>query len=165
MTAEEILQAYEADYDTPRPFDPKHVEDGTLSRKQDGLPPLPLNAIRTAACVELLEKNEQTDKALFLLLNRVPAGTGDAAKIKAEFLGRVASGEVSVSGLTDKQAVDHLGYMKGGRNIPVLISLLTKQKTAEKAVEVLSRLVLIHQAVTDVARLYRTGTPHEGRTF
>ncbi|MBO4520608.1 MAG: bifunctional aconitate hydratase 2/2-methylisocitrate dehydratase [Alphaproteobacteria bacterium] len=157
MTAEEILQAYEAAYEQPRPFDAKHPQDGTLSRRQDGLPPLPLNAEQTAACVELLEKGEQTDKALSLLLNRVPAGTGDAAKIKAGFLGQVASGKTTVGGLTDEQAIEQLGYMKGGQNIPVLINLLTKRKTAAKAVEVLSRLVLIHQAVTDVARLYRTG--------
>ena len=158
MTAEEILEAYEAAYEQPRSFDPKHIEDGTLSRKQDGLPPLPLNAEQTAACVELLKKGEFTDQALSLLLNRVSAGTGDAAKVKAEFLGRVALGKINVSGLTSEQAVEYLGSMKGGQNIPVLINLLTKQRTADKAVEVLSRLVLIHQAITDVARLYRTGS-------
>ena len=157
MTAEEILQTYEAAYEHPRSFDPKHVEDGTSSRKQDGLPPLPLNAEQTAACVELLEKNKQTEKALALLLNRVPAGTDEAAKVKAEFLGRVALEKVVIDGLTSDQAIEYLGTMKGGQNIPVLIDLLTKRKTADKAVEVLSRLVLIHQAVTDVARLHRTG--------
>ena len=160
MTAEEILQAYEKAYETPLPFDSKHPEDGTLSRRQDGLPPLPLNAEQTAACVELLEKGEWTDKVLSLLLNRVPAGTGDAAQIKAEFLGRVALEKINISGLTPEQAIEHLGYMRGGHNISVLIDLLTKQKTADRAVEVLSRLVLIHQAITDIARLYRTGSKH-----
>ena len=163
MTAEEIFSAYEKAYETPLPFDPKHPQDGTLSRKQDGLPPLPLNAEQTAACVELLEKAGQTDKTLSLLLNRVPAGTGEAARIKADFLGRVAFGKVIVNGLTSDQAIEQLGYMKGGQNISVLIDLLTKQKTADKAVGVLSRLVLIHQAVTDVARLYRTGNKHAAK--
>ncbi|MBR1945035.1 MAG: bifunctional aconitate hydratase 2/2-methylisocitrate dehydratase [Alphaproteobacteria bacterium] len=160
MTAEEILQAYEKAYETPLPFDSKHPEDGTLSRRQDGLPPLPLNAEQTAACVELLEKGEWTDKVLSLLLNRIPAGTGDAAKIKAGFLGRVALEKINISGLTPEQAIEHLGYMRGGHNISVLIDLLTKQKTADRVVEVLSRLVLIHQAITDIARLYRTGSKH-----
>lgn len=160
MTAEEILSAYEAAYEKPLPFDAKHPEDGTLSRKQDGLPPLPLNAEQTEACAELLEKGELTQKALPLLLNRVPAGTGKAAEIKARFLGRVAKEEIKVDGLSAERAVEHLGYMKGGHNIPVLIDLLTKQKTADKAVEVLSRLVLIHQAITAVARLYREGNKH-----
>ena len=163
MTAEEILQAYESAYDQPLPFDAKHPEDGTLSRKRDGLPPMPLNAEQTAACVELLEKGGQTDKALSLLLNFVPAGTGEAAKVKADFLGRVASGRVVVDGLTSDRAIEALGFMKGGRNIPVLIDLLTKRKTADKAVEVLSRLVLIHQAVTDVARLYRSGNKYAAK--
>ena len=76
MTAEEILQDYFAAYDAPRPFDPKHPEDGTLSRKQDGLPPLPLNAEQVKACIALLEKKDRPEEMLDLLLNRVPSGTG-----------------------------------------------------------------------------------------
>ena len=90
MTAEEILQDYFAAYDAPRPFDPKHPEDGTLSRKRDGLPPLPLNAEQVKACIVLLEKKDRPEQMLGLLLNRVPPGTGEAAAVKAAFLGRVA---------------------------------------------------------------------------
>lgn len=53
-----------------------------------------------------------------------------------------------------------LGYMKGGHNIPVLISLLKNDKTAPEAVGVLSELVLIHQAVNDVAALYESGNKY-----
>ena len=80
MTAEEILQDYFAAYDAPRPFDPKHPEDGTLSRKRDGLPPLPLNAEQVKACIVLLEKEDRPEQMLDLLLNRVPPGTGEALK-------------------------------------------------------------------------------------
>ncbi len=41
MNAEEILQSFYAAYDVAREFDPKHPEDGVLSRKRDGLPPRP----------------------------------------------------------------------------------------------------------------------------
>lgn len=163
MTAEEFLREYEAAYERARPFDAKHPEDGTLSRKEDGLPPLPLNAEQTETCAGLLEKSDRPEEILPLLLNRVPAGTGAAAKAKADFLGRVAAGEISVDGMTALQAVEYLGYMNGGWNIPVLIGLLTKPKTADAAVNVLSRSVLIHQAVTDVARLYRSGNKHAAK--
>lgn len=160
MTAEEILQDYFAAYDAPRPFDPKHPEDGTLSRKRDGLPPLPLNAEQVKACIVLLEKKDRPEQTLDLLLNRVPAGTGEAAAVKAAFLGRVALEKTVAPGLSPQQAVMQLGYMKGGHNIPVLISLLKNDKTAPEAVGVLSELVLIHQAVNDVAALYESGNKY-----
>lgn len=160
MTAEEILQDYFAAYDAPRPFDPKHPEDGTLSRKRDGLPPLPLNAEQVKACIVLLEKEDRPEQMLDLLLNRVPPGTGEAAAVKAAFLGRVALEKTVAPGLSPQQAVMQLGYMKGGHNIPVLISLLKNDKTAPEAVGVLSELVLIHQAVNDVAALYESGNKY-----
>lgn len=160
MTAEEILQDYFAAYDAPRPFDPKHPEDGTLSRKQDGLPPLPLNAEQVKACIALLEKKDRPEEMLDLLLNRVPSGTGEAAAVKAAFLGSVASGKTIVPGLTAKQAVVQLGYMRGGHNVPVLISLLKNDNMAPEAVGALSELVLIHQAVNDVAALYESGNKY-----
>ena len=160
MTAEEILQDYFAAYDAPRPFDPKHPEDGTLSRKRDGLPPLPLNAEQVKACIVLLEKKDRPEQMLGLLLNRVPPGTGEAAAVKAAFLGRVALEKTVVPGLSPQQAVMQLGYMKGGHNISVLISLLKNDKTAPEAVGVLSELVLIHQAVNDVAALYESGNKY-----
>lgn len=160
MTAEEILQDYFAAYDAPRPFDPKHPEDGTLSRKRDGLPPLPLNAEQVKACIILLEKKDRPEQMLDLLLNRVPPGTGEAAAVKAAFLGRIALEKTVVPGLSPQQAVMQLGYMKGGHNIPVLISLLKNDKTAPEAVGVLSELVLIHQAVNDVAALYESGNKY-----
>lgn len=160
MTAQEILQAYEAAYDAPRPFDPKHPEDGTLSRKQDGLPPLALNEEQVKACIELLEKNEHGEKMLDLLLHHVASGTGKPAFVKAAFLGSVASGKTVVSGLSAKQAVEQLGHMKGGHNVSVLISLLENDRTAPEAVAALSEMVLIHQAINDVKALYENGNKY-----
>jgi len=50
-----------------------------------GIPPLPLNAQQTADVIELL-KNPPAGEAEFLLdllVQRVPAGVDDAAKVKA----------------------------------------------------------------------------------
>lgn len=160
MNAEEILQSFYAAYDAAREFDPKHPEDGVLSRKRDGLPPRPMNAEETQACVSLLESGKRTAEALDLLLNRVPSGTGDAARVKAGFLKRIACGNATVDGFSPAAAVEHLGRMKGGWNVPALISLLENDKTAPAAVRALSRLVLIHQAIRNVADLYDAGNPH-----
>ena len=160
MTDEETLLAYYAAYDAPRAFDSQHPEDGVLSRKQDGLPPKPLTAAETAACVSLLEKGERTAETLDLLLNRVANGTGEAAAVKAAFLGRVAAKEVTVDGLTPEQAIERLADMKGGWNVPVLVSLLNREDTAAAAVAALSNLVLVHQAVRDVAKLSEAGNKH-----
>lgn len=157
MTSEEILEQYRASFDAPREFDPKHPEDGTSSRREEGLPPLPLNGKETAAVCDLLSSGKETPELLDLLLNRVEAGTGEAAKVKAAFLGEVAVGKTVVSGLSPDDAIEHLGYMKGGHNVPVLISLLENGKTALHARKVLSRLVLIHNALDDVRALYARG--------
>lgn len=157
MDSEEILERYRASYDAPQPFDPKHPEDPTVSRRQEGLPELPLDGVQTAAVCDLILRGKQVPEMLDLLLNRVAPGTGASAKVKADFLGKVAVGEVFVPGLTPFDAIKHLGYMKGGHNVPVLIGLLEREDTAKAAKEALSRLVLIHNAIDKVAELYRNG--------
>lgn len=160
MTAESVLQAYYDAYTAPAAFDPKHPEDGTLSRKDDGLPPLPLNAEQTKAAAGMIEKGVRTAEMLNLILNRVRPGTDEAAQVKADFLGSVAAGKITVDGLGADEAFAHLGYMKGGHNIPVLISLLQNDETAARAAAVLSDLVLIHNFFDDVARLYEQGNKY-----
>ena len=157
MTSEEILARYRASYDAPQPFDPKHPEDVTLSRREEGLPPLPMNAEETAAVCDLLSKGDGTPEMLDLLENEVEPGTGAAAKIKADFLGKAASGEISVSGLSADKAIELLERMKGGHNVPVLVGLLENGRTAARAREALSRSVLIHNAVERVGELYKNG--------
>ena len=107
MKAEEVLKAYEAAYETAPEFDPKHPQDPTVSRKDDGLPPLPMNAAQTAAVVELI--GEGRADLIPLLLTQVAVGTGEAAFVKANFLESVASGKRIVKGLTPDEAVSHLG--------------------------------------------------------
>ncbi len=58
-----------------------------------GIPPLPLSKQQTQALVELLQNPPAGEEAFLvdLLTYRVPAGVDDAAKVKAEFLAKVAS--------------------------------------------------------------------------
>jgi aconitate hydratase 2/2-methylisocitrate dehydratase len=62
-----------------------------------GIPPLPLSKQQTQALVELLQNPPAGEEAFLvdLLTYRVPAGVDDAAKVKAEFLAKVAKGEVA----------------------------------------------------------------------
>ena len=84
-----------------------------------GIPPLPLTAKQTAELVELLKNppagEEQT--LVELITYRVPAGVDDAAKVKAEFLAKVAKGEESCALISRAKATELLGTMLGGYNI------------------------------------------------
>lgn len=160
MTAENVVQAYFDAYAAPVAFDPKHPKESGLSRKDDGLPPLPLTPVQIQAVVDLLKEGKGGDQALMLLLSQVEPGTNGSAKIKTDFLGQVALDKIKVDGLSPSDAMKHLGYMKGGHNIPVLISLLEYDKTAPDAAAVLSELVLIHNAFDDVVKLYEAGNKY-----
>ena len=60
-----------------------------------GISPLPLSKQQTAELVALLKNPPKGEEAFLvdLLTNRVPAGVDDAAKVKAEYLAKVAKGE------------------------------------------------------------------------
>lgn len=60
-----------------------------------GIPPLPLSKQQTTELVALLKNPPKGEEAALveLITYRVPAGVDDAAKVKAEFLAKVAKGE------------------------------------------------------------------------
>jgi aconitate hydratase 2/2-methylisocitrate dehydratase len=126
----------------------KHVQE----RKEQDLPPLPLEAEQVAALVELLKSPPAGEEELLieLLTHRVPPGVDAAAKVKAEFLGKVAKGEKQVAGIDRQHATFLLGTMLGGYNIQFLIDLLDDDETAAKASEALSKTLLVYDAYTDV---------------
>jgi aconitate hydratase 2/2-methylisocitrate dehydratase len=59
-----------------------------------GIPPLPLTKQQVTELVELLKNPPKGEEATLvdLITHRVPAGVDDAAKVKAEFLAKVAAG-------------------------------------------------------------------------
>ena len=91
-----------------------------------GIPPLPLSKQQTQALVELLQTPPAGEEAFLvdLLTHRVPAGVDDAAKVKAEFLAKVAKGEVACGLVSKVKATELLGTMLGGYNVKPLIDLL-----------------------------------------
>ena len=66
-------------------------------RKNQGIPPLPLDAAQTKALTELLQKppagEEQT--LLHLLSERIPPGVDEAAYVKATWLSAVSQGKAT----------------------------------------------------------------------
>ncbi|MEO5334506.1 MAG: bifunctional aconitate hydratase 2/2-methylisocitrate dehydratase [Magnetococcus sp. YQC-5] len=127
-------------------------------RAKQGVPPLPLNSQQTAEVTKLL-LDPPAGEAEFLknlLVNQVPPGVDDAAKVKAEFLDNVASGKLSCSSIDRKEAVRLLGTMIGGFNVLPLINLLDNAELADAAVDALSGTLMIYDAFDTLANKAKT---------
>ncbi len=122
-----------------------------------GIPPLPLDAKQTSELCELLQNppQDQADLLLHLLRDRIPPGVDAAAYVKAGFLTAIAKLEVTSPLITPVEAVELLGTMIGGYNVPSLIELL-KSPVAAQAAAALSKILLVYDAFHDVLELSKT---------
>jgi aconitate hydratase 2/2-methylisocitrate dehydratase len=135
----------------------QHVQE----RKKDGIPPLALTKDQTAEVCELLTNPPagKGEELLELLTNRVNPGVDPAAQVKAEFLGKVAHGEVSCELIDKKHAVKLLGTMLGGYNLTVLIKVMdgSDNELAGLAADALKHMVLAVNSFEDVKALADKG--------
>ncbi len=124
-----------------------------------GIPPLPLSKQQTQALVELLQNPPAGEEAFLveLLTYRIPAGVDDAAKVKAEFLAKVAKGELSVALVSRAKATELLGTMLGGYNVKPLIDLLGDAEVGPVAAEGLKKTLLVFDFFHDVKELADKG--------
>ena len=131
-----------------------HVDE----RAKQGLVPLPLTPEWTRELCALLEKPPagEADVLKTLLVERVSPGVDPSAKIKAEWLGKVAHGEVSSPVFSREQAISLLGTMLGGYNVPYLTRELEGPHAA-LAADQLAKLVLIFDNFQVVAKLAKEG--------
>jgi len=123
-----------------------------------GIPPLPLSPEQTEEVCRTLE-NPPRDKAelvLNLLTNRVSPGVDPAAKVKAEWLSRVATGSASSPALSNEEAVHLLGTMLGGFNVGPLVGLLEDKALAKRAAQALKNTILVYSAFDAVVKLSKT---------
>ncbi|NMG74911.1 bifunctional aconitate hydratase 2/2-methylisocitrate dehydratase [Aromatoleum diolicum] len=123
-----------------------------------GIPPLPLSKQQTADLVALLKnppKGEET-ALVELITYRVPAGVDDAAKVKAEFLAKVAKGEEACTLISRAKATELLGTMLGGYNVKPLIDLLGDAEVGGVAAEGLKKTLLVFDFFHDVAELAKS---------
>lgn len=126
-------------------------------REIEGIPPLALNTAQTQQVIEILKSSDETHKAFCkeLLTNRINPGVDDSAKLKAEFLGAIALGKTQCSIITPLEAVELLGTMLGGYNVPYLVEALQSPQTqiAQIAANALKHTLLIYDAFEKIAEL------------
>jgi aconitate hydratase 2/2-methylisocitrate dehydratase len=127
----------------------KHEDE----RRALGIPPLPLSPEETAEVCRLLEAppDGSGPGLLALLRDRVSPGVDPAAKVKAEWLARVASGTSASPVISRTAAVNLLGTMLGGYNVAPLVSFLTDPQLAAEAARALSKTILVYSAFDKVA--------------
>ncbi|GBG01243.1 aconitate hydratase B [Azospira sp. I13] len=124
-----------------------------------GIPPLPLSAAQTKDLVALLQNPPKGEEQALveLITYRVPAGVDDAAKVKAEFLAKVAKGELACGLISRAKATELLGTMLGGYNVKPLIDLLGDAEVGAVAAEGLKKTLLVFDFFHDVAELAKGG--------
>ena len=130
-------------------------------REAQGIPALPLDAEQTAALCKLLENPPAGEEEFLkhLLEERVAPGVDPASKVKAEWLGAVAHGDVTSPLIDPKHAIRLLGTMLGGYNVPYLSRALESEHGAEAAAA-LARTVLVFDNFDVVAKLADEGNAH-----
>ncbi|MDD5177315.1 MAG: bifunctional aconitate hydratase 2/2-methylisocitrate dehydratase [Sterolibacterium sp.] len=131
-----------------------------VERAALGIPPLPLTKQQTEALTALLKSPPKGEEAFLvdLITQRVPAGVDDAAKVKAEFLAKVAKGQESCALISREKATELLGTMVGGYNVKPLIDLLDDAKVGTIAAKGLKTTLLMFDFFHDVAELARKGS-------
>jgi aconitate hydratase 2/2-methylisocitrate dehydratase len=127
-----------------------------------GIPPVPLSPQQTTALVELLKNPPSGEEAALveMITYRVPAGVDDAAKIKAEFLAKITTGQEKSSLLSPIKATELLGTMLGGYNIKPLIDLLNEPSCAPTAAAALKKTLLMFDFFHDVQELSEKGNAY-----
>ncbi len=122
-------------------------------RRKQGIPPLPLTPEETSEVCRLLEDppTGQEEILFNLLKNRISPGVDPAAKVKAEWLARVARGQVSSPLVSRKKAVFLLGTMLGGYNIDPLVEFLDVEELAPAAADALKHIILVYGAFDRIA--------------
>ena len=124
-------------------------------REKQNIPPLPLNPDQTSEVCRFLEDPPEgkADILFNLLSQRVSPGVDPAAKLKADWLFKVAKGELGSPVISKDKAVFLLGTMLGGYNVEPLISLLDDDDLASKAADALKNTTLVYSAFDKIADL------------
>ena len=117
-------------------------------RQKLGIPPLPMSPEQTAEVCRLLEgpPSGKEELLLNLIRNRVSPGVDPAAKVKAEWLAKIAWGTDSSPLVSKKEAVFLLGTMLGGYNVGPLVEFLDQPELAADTAEALKQIILVYGA-------------------
>jgi aconitate hydratase 2 / 2-methylisocitrate dehydratase len=139
----------------------KAYEQHAQQRANEGIVPLPLSAEQVVHLIELLKNpaldEEQGPVLVELLSQRIAPGVDPAAYVKAAFLAVLAKDEAKSPFIDPRQAVELLGTMLGGYNVPILIELLDHDSLADTAAKQLSHTLLMFDAYYDVIAKVKAG--------
>ena len=131
----------------------KHAQE----REKLGIPPLPLTPEWTAELCRLLENPPagKEEVLLDLLKNRVSPGVDPSAKVKADWLTKIAKKEITSPAISPQDAVNILGTMLGGYNVEPLINFLSSPDNdiRQAAIKALSHTILVYGAYDKVKEL------------
>ncbi|MHB8713892.1 MAG: bifunctional aconitate hydratase 2/2-methylisocitrate dehydratase [Trichloromonadaceae bacterium] len=132
----------------------RHEEE----RNAQGIPALPLNPEQTAELCKLLQTPPAGKEAflLNLLKERVSPGVDPAAEVKAAFLGKILTGEVSSPLVSKQDAIKILGTMIGGYNVKPLVDALKSAELADEAAGALVGITLVYDAFDEVVALSKS---------
>ncbi|PZV11832.1 MAG: bifunctional aconitate hydratase 2/2-methylisocitrate dehydratase [Pseudanabaena sp.] len=132
--------------------------DHVAERAQQGIPPLPLNAVQASALCDLLQNPPAGEEEFLLLLlrDRIPPGVDQAAYVKAGWLTAIAKGEQKSPLISPSRAVELLGTMVGGYNVHTLIDLLANDQLGDLAATALKKTLLVFDAFNQVLELSKT---------
>ena len=124
-------------------------------RKAQGIPARPLDPEQTRELCKLLAKPPKGKEQLLLdlLSNRISPGVDPAAEVKAAFLAELVKGKGKCPVIDRRRAVELLGTMGGGYNVPPLIAALKVKALADDAARALSGLTYVYDAFDEVAAL------------
>jgi aconitate hydratase 2/2-methylisocitrate dehydratase len=124
-------------------------------REKRGVPPLPLDSEQTKKVCEYLgdPPSGKAEFLLHLLEHRVAPGVDPSAKVKAEWLEKIARGQLTSPVISKKRAVFLLGTMLGGFNVKPLLSFLEEGELAEEAFRSLKDTILVYNAFDAVVQL------------
>lgn len=131
-------------------------------RAKIGVVPKPMTPAETAELTELLldPPAGKEQELLTLLADRIPPGVDEAARVKADFLNKIACKELVSPILSDVRAVELLGTMQGGYNVNYLIKLLSHPVLGATAAKALQHTVLAFYSFDDVSKLASEGNEH-----
>ena len=123
------------------------------ARKQEGLPPLPINAEQAQQLIKLFESGEANNEHLFLLENEILPGVDEAAYIKAGYLKELALEKSETNLISPAHAVKLLGTMLGGYSVEALVAILKNSNYQSEAAEALKHTILVYDAFNEVFEL------------
>ena len=121
-----------------------------ITRQEQGLPPLPLNAEQTQELIKLFEKEEAQQEHLSLLENEVSPGVDEAAYVKAGYLKELALEQSYSNLISPSHAIKLLGTMLGGYSVEALVSILKSSNYQKEAAEALKHTILVYDAFNEV---------------